>query len=351
MKAVLTLLIIFNSFIVYGSEIENPFEHYGELLKVNGYSVLTYKKYNSSQSLLSSGTVRGTLMSQEDFYGEEIKVLKINTTVTPIGGTPEANEMYEVYIDDDFAFNNTVSSLKYASSILNRSVGKPPSTKTIKVGDKWKNIGYRTGFTEVTTQQGDILTLPIRIVLESESTFLGLESIDTIWGRKNAAVIQTQKVFESGNQEWSDGAYKYRNTFEVTRQTIKEYFLKEMGAYKIETITQPAGYTFTQTYTPTGSSQSYPYPSALETEILTYEYSSRNLSPTNFSEVTVSSNSGASVTIDSWTWNGAFPWIYNHGTASWFYYHFTGTGYMTYDARSGNWLNFNGATNSWVASD
>ena len=328
--------------------IENPFVHEGELLNVDGYSTLDYKKYDSSLVLESSGSVRGTLVSKENFYGEEIKVIKINSTETATGESPQATEMYEVYIDDDFAFNNTVSSLKYSSTILNRSVGKPPATQTVKVGDYWENIGYRTGFTE-TDVQGVTLTLPIRAVIDSRSTFLGMENIDTIWGTKTAVVVETQSVIEMGNQEWNDGSYRYRNTFDDIHQKIKTYYLKKMGVYKIETVSEPAGYTLTQTYVPSGYIQTYPFPSPKTTEILTYEYSTRNLSPTNFSEVVELPSSGNSISLSSWTWNGGFPWIYNYSTDSWFYYHFTGNSYLTYDARDGGWYAFNSNTNTWVS--
>ena len=77
----------------------------------------------------------------------------------------------------------------------------------------WKNIAYRNGFTEVSGQQGQIITLPIRIIIESESKFLGIESISTVWGAKKAIVIETQRLIQSGNQEWVDGFYKYTNTY------------------------------------------------------------------------------------------------------------------------------------------
>lgn len=56
-------------------------------------------------------------------------------------------------------------------------------------------------------------------------------------------------------------------------------------------------------------------------------------------------------TLGSWTWNGSFPWVYNHETASWFYYHFAGNTYNAYDARNGNWFTFNSTSNSWVKSN
>ena len=55
--------------------------------------------------------------------------------------------------------------------------------------------------------------------------------------------------------------------------------------------------------------------------------------------------------IDSWTWNGAFPWVYNSSTDSWFYYAFTGNTCNAYDARSGSWFTFNGVTGVWNQVD
>jgi hypothetical protein len=330
--------------------IENPVHYFGKLLEVNGYSVLDYKKYDENGNLLSSGSVRGTMQSKDDFGGEEIKVIKMNTSETPVGGAPEANEIYEVYIDDDFAFNNTVSSLKTSTSILNRSVGKAPSTSTVTVNQTWKNIAYRSGFTEVTTQAGKMLTLPVRVVIESNSSFSRLESIETIWGTKSAIVVQTQKLIVSGNQDWNDGSYSYRNTFQDTPQTVTTYFVKGVGIYKIVTVTEPSSYTTTATYVPTNTAQSISYPSPKTTEVLTYEYSTRNLTAGDFSVVTQDSSSGSSLTLDSWMWYGAYPWVYNSSTSSWFYYSVNGNSRYVYDARTSRWFAYNESTNSWASS-
>lgn len=56
----------------------------------------------------------------------------------------------------------------------------------------------------------------------------------------------------------------------------------------------------------------------------------------------------SSLTLNSWTWNGAFPWIYNYSTSSWFYYNFNGASYYVYDARNSNWYIFNEDGNNWV---
>jgi hypothetical protein len=53
----------------------------------------------------------------------------------------------------------------------------------------------------------------------------------------------------------------------------------------------------------------------------------------------------------SWTWNGAFPWVYNSATDSWFYYLFSGNSYNAYDARSGSWFTFDSGTGAWNPSN
>jgi hypothetical protein len=68
-----------------------------------------------------------------------------------------------------------------------------------------------------------------------------------------------------------------------------------------------------------------------------------NLAPQNLIVVDETS----SPQLDSWTWNGAFPWVYNSSTESWFYYAFTGNTCNAYDARSGSWFTYNGATGVW----
>jgi hypothetical protein len=258
--------------------------------------------------------------------------------------------MYELYIDDDFAFNNTVSSLKYMSSVLNRSVGKPPVSQSVTVGQTWKNIAYRTGFTEVSGQQGQIITLPIRIVIESESKFLGIESISTVWGPKKAIVIETRSLIQSGNQEWADGFYKYTNTYDDTQQIKKDYYIRGVGIYKFSTVTNASGYSTRSIYTPNNSSQTLSYPRPQTTENFTYEYSTRNLSPNDFSEVSQTSGNSSSISLNSWTWNGSFPWVYNHATSSWFYYSFSGGSYNVYDAKNNSWYTFNDVDKIWTSA-
>ena len=51
--------------------------------------------------------------------------------------------------------------------------------------------------------------------------------------------------------------------------------------------------------------------------------------------------------LNSWTWNGAFPWVYNHDTNSWFYYHYSTNKLNAYDALNQKWFTFDSATNAW----
>jgi len=55
----------------------------------------------------------------------------------------------------------------------------------------------------------------------------------------------------------------------------------------------------------------------------------------------------SSAKLDSWTWNGAFPWVYNNATDSWFYYAFSGNSYNAYDARNRSWFTFDSDTGKW----
>jgi|GEM_PF-6069002 hypothetical protein len=50
-----------------------------------------------------------------------------------------------------------------------------------------------------------------------------------------------------------------------------------------------------------------------------------------------------------WTWNGAFPWVYNSDTQSWYYYYFTDSSYNLYDARTGKWYTFDSSSKRWLA--
>jgi hypothetical protein len=74
----------------------------------------------------------------------------------------------------------------------------------------------------------------------------------------------------------------------------KDYYLKGVGVYKTVITTSASSYATEESSTISNYSQTFTYPSPETKETLIYEYSTRNLSPTDFSEVTLpSSNSGS----------------------------------------------------------
>ena len=56
----------------------------------------------------------------------------------------------------------------------------------------------------------------------------------------------------------------------------------------------------------------------------------------------------STISLGSWTWNGAYPWVYNANTDSWFYYAFSEGKCHTYDARTSKWYTFDGQQKTWV---
>jgi hypothetical protein len=71
-----------------------------------------------------------------------------------------------------------------------------------------------------------------------------------------------------------------------------------------------------------------------------------NVTPTSFSVITPTQHSSTSY-LDSWTWNGSFPWVYNANTDSWFYYRFNGNICYAYDVRSSKWFAFDEGNGGW----
>ncbi len=81
------------------------------------------------------------------------------------------------------------------------------------------------------------------------------------------------------------------------------------------------------------------------------ESTSPSIDIKGFTALNESSLNSINPQIDSWTWNGAFPWVYNSLTDSWFYYAFSGNSYNAYDARSGSWFTFDSGTGAWNPSN
>lgn len=69
--------------------------------------------------------------------------------------------------------------------------------------------------------------------------------------------------------------------------------------------------------------------------------------PEGFETLTYSEVSSGASHIDAWTWNGAFPWVYNANTGSWFYYRFRGNICYAYDVRSSKWFAFDESNGGW----
>ncbi len=72
-----------------------------------------------------------------------------------------------------------------------------------------------------------------------------------------------------------------------------------------------------------------------------------NIEIEGFTSLNASSFELLNPQLNSWTWNGAFPWVYNSASDSWFYYAFSGNSYNAYDARSGSWFTFDSDTGTW----
>ena len=51
--------------------------------------------------------------------------------------------------------------------------------------------------------------------------------------------------------------------------------------------------------------------------------------------------------LSSWAWLGQFPWVYDHSTESWFYYHFGVNICLVYDSRSGSWYTYDSGIRDW----
>jgi hypothetical protein len=186
----------------------------------------------------------------------------------------------------------------------------------------------------------------------SNYKFLGLEEIPTIWGRLRAAKIQVKTTDEL---VWSDTLAFGKSTGTAvsiswnpinSTSTKVEYHLKNFGRYLVSGNTDTGTTTVDIKVMSTLDSSSPSYPAKSTIWEKTIVSSNFNVTPTSFSVITPTQHSSTAY-LDSWTWNGSFPWVYNANTDSWFYYRFNGNACYAYDIRSSKWFAFDEGNGGW----
>jgi hypothetical protein len=197
----------------------------------------------------------------------------------------------------------------------------------------------------------------------------GISPIQTPWGMTNAIkVVSIFDTFIQLNPSDSDSRFN-RYAFVAKSNTSELLYVQGLGLYSYNrvfstpqrrdnsSISSRNEALARDTYSDLWSA---PPISTIESKFLEnskvvrkeglFKTTSIKLNIQGYNSLTTEQHS-TNPQLDSWTWNGAFPWVYNSATDSWFYYLFSGNSYNAYDARSGSWFTFDSGTGAWNPSN
>lgn len=239
-----------------------------------------------------------------------------------------------------------------------------PSSKYLNNDDTWNEVSNSHG----TFEHNE--TTWVRYKTETNSTHQidGTSLIQTPWGALEA--IKVVSLFDSYTEiNPSDQETRFMNYAFVSKgNRLTSYYINGLGLYSSkmnysELERREAGSNSTRNEAISRNTYSdlfsEPVPNIIETKFLEnykilhvekeFKTTSLNLDIKSYNSSTTD-HLNATPYLDSWTWNGAFPWVYNSATDSWFYYAFSGNSYNAYDARSGSWFTFDSGTGAWNPS-
>jgi hypothetical protein len=330
----------------------NPFI-YPQIPKLDTNGSITYsvKEYeNDGTTRILEGEVRANLdLFEYLHYG-----FGSYTVTAEIGETDNAMR---------FKFNfgiNTHDIFRENDSYLvfrNR-----PSSKYINNGDTWNEVLNSHG----TFEHNE--TTWVRYKTETNSTHQidGTSLIQTPWGSLEA--IKVVSIFDSYTEiNPSDEETRFISYAFVSRgNRVTSYYINGLGLYSSkmnlsELERRETGSNSTRnealarnTYSDLFSE---PVPNIIETKYLEnykilqveseFKTTSLNLDIKGYNSSTTN-NLDANLYLDSWIWNGAFPWVYNSVTDSWFYYYFGVNTCIVYDSRAELWYSYDSETGEWL---
>jgi hypothetical protein len=244
-----------------------------------------------------------------------------------------------------------------------------PKSKTLAKGAQWESIG--SGHMNLSQNPpsgsnyfggegfygGELIGGSVQLIgrHEVKGRFTGLESIQTPWGTRTAAIVEynatiyfsTLGFYTDNNVPLIKGTpYDWKSfyrtkinniapvftthlAYDSVRSNQKTYIIKNFGVYKREGE-QNTSHPYLKSYT----------------YLELFESTNIDITPGDFKEVQ-SNEVEKSVALDAWTWNGAYPWVYNANTDSWFYYRFNGNICYAYDVRSSKWFAFDEGNGGW----
>jgi hypothetical protein len=238
-----------------------------------------------------------------------------------------------------------------------------PKSNLIKKGQKWIDIvdGHiYSGEPPFGWSSQNTNRIYLGLRMEAESEILGIFKIPTPWGPKDSIKVKRQSFMEIYADDTNSSFVPFNKQF-LLWISEEFYFLKGLGTYQntlssnfvkvgLEIDADPTN--------PTNQIDIDSLPSILKKRFnksyeAKFDSTTKTLNVQNFTEISSTQYQEIlnQTKLNSWTWNGAFPWVYNSLTDSWFYYAFSGNSYNAYDARSGSWFTFDSGTGAWNPSN
>jgi len=350
---------------------ENPFLHTANI-EGNGTVTIKYE-YETFEGNKTNYTFTP---SRGDYLGKFVSQHAPNGFFNNAINTIHTTRGYQFFEFNYFNYNFQFSASadpsfmdNFQSYVLLEDTS--PQTPFVKVGTKWNKVNHSYSLNFPSDQ----------FHLSQETSFLelkGYAEIDTPWGRKDAVWIE-EKIHHEVTHEIADPnstletllsdsfafVIDYPSGFDFTQRVNvyskkNRYYIKGLGLYSANTESKLLK-NFDYVIFDLEAAEFVSDVNEIPKRYLNF----KRISETKFDSTNMDLNVSDFVQIKketfeqqqvqpslgSWTWNGAFPWVYNHETASWFYYHFAGNTCNAYDARNGNWFTFNGTSNSWVKSN
>ena len=345
----------------YGFEnvdIENPFmkglqastdsHTYKELEVQNG--ILT-KHHTISETLVNAGA---EILIKEDIFDHFSSLQSVD--YSPFDDETTQYESGGLFNIEDFKMDGFEGEINFTGL---DGISQLHSQESISANSNWI-IGFEADGLMDLSESGLDQKIPAYMKLNMDLSYIGCKSIRTQWGDKTASLIggKMDATITVGSFELDARDYTYVPSGQDPIMTflglsmtmeidLNAYFLKDYGEYILNMSVDgstPSEISFVY------QGQTISQPLA-QTSLAMHNqrvYTSRNYadSPRSFLETRDDLTAHPSM-MQSWTWNGAFPWVYDNSSKSWFYYHSSSGGYFVYHANLKNWYKFDVSTGVW----
>ena len=258
-----------------------------------------------------------------------------------------------------FFGNETIVSRSSANAGSSETVNYSglPSKEFLAKGEEWITI-IQGGSNSGINVAGLLDTSNIWFSVHQsiiKTKIVGLSKISTPWGDLDSLHL-TEDIITEYNLQESD------SFCQVCLQVVQAdcFYIKGLGLFKrqsssnfIKTELQEDEDHFNPTNSLRLSEVPSTYHKLYKSSELKFDSTTKTLKIEDFTEISSTQHEEIlnQTKLNSWTWNGAFPWVYNSLTDSWFYYAFSGNSYNAYDARSGSWFTVDSGTGAWNPSN